>query len=334
MRALLEPQPAPAEAPVDPSASETPGAPEAAAEPARLRWQLPLALYLATFSSTFFVFAANSGLADVDGSELATPGQFLAALPAALQVGFTDGLTYAVALMTILTAHELGHYFQARRNGVPASLPYFIPLPLPPFGTMGAIIAMRAHTAKTRALFDLAITGPLAGLLPALACSYVGLRLSTVEAFEEGTGSLGVPLIFELMANWALEAPAAGQGIVLHPLGYAGWVGIFITALNLLPIGQLDGGHILYTLLPGKAYAVSLAVISIAVAAIVTDGVLGWTWGVWPWSFMITILVFFVGLKHPPAADNRVPLDRKRQIIGWLTLLFVLVGFTPTPFPH
>ncbi len=332
MPADLEPQPTPGP-PADVGYGEPLLNPETAVPPPRLRWKLPLALYLLTWGSTFFVAAANSGFAEVDAEALATASQVFAALPGALWLGTGDGLLYAAALMTILTAHELGHYFQARRNGVPASLPHFIPVPLPPFGTMGAIIAMRSHVASTRALFDLAISGPLAGLLPALVACYVGLRLSTFEAFEESAGSLGVPIIFELMARLAIDAPEPGYGIVLHPLGYAGWVGLFITALNLMPIGQLDGGHILYTLLPNKAYAVSVALVSTVIAAIVVDGVMGWSLGVWPWSFMIAILVAF-GLRHPPTADGRVPLDRKRQILGWLTLLFIFIGFTPRPFPH
>ncbi len=276
-----------------PPVAAAPPEPEPTPPPApRARWGLALGLFFATCLSTFLV----------------------------------GGPIFSVAVMTVLTAHELGHYLQARRYGVPASLPYFIPMPLTPLGTMGAIIAMRAGVARVRELFDLAITGPLAGLVPTLVISVAGLRLSTFGPEPEPEEALlfGSPLIFDWMAQLILGPAPEGQILTLHPLGFAGWVGIFITALNLLPIGQLDGGHILYTLLPRRAYAVSVALICGAVAAVVI-------WSLWHWTLMILLLAFF-GLRHPPAAPGGPPLDRRRRVIGWLTLLFVVVGLTPRPF--
>jgi membrane-associated protease RseP (regulator of RpoE activity) len=267
-------------------------APPQAVEPIRPRWRLALLLFCATCLSTFLV----------------------------------GGPIFSVSVMFVLTAHELGHYLQARRYGVPASLPYFIPMPLTPLGTMGAIIAMRAGVARMRALFDLAITGPLAGLVPALAISAAGLRLSSFGPAPEPGETLlyGSPLIFDWMAQLILGPASEDQILILHPLAFAGWVGIFITALNLLPIGQLDGGHILYTLLPRRAHAVSVATICGAIAAMAI-------WGLWQWTLMILLLTLF-GLRHPPAAPGGPPLDRRRRLLGCLTLLFVVVGFTPRPF--
>ena len=297
------------------------------AQPSRGRWRLALSLFLATFASTYFVAAFGSGAQAAGVSEPSTLFEALAAILIALRLGFVDGLSYAFGVMAILTAHELGHYFQARRYGVPASLPYFIPMPLTPFGTMGAIIAMRSRTADPKALFDLAITGPLAGLVPALALSTIGLRLSRVELVEttaaENYLTLGEPLIFKLLSFLTLGPLEEGSTVVLHPIAFAGWVGIFITALNLLPIGQLDGGHILYTLLPRAAHAVSITFLAAAVVAVVVGGL-------WHWSVLILILLL-IGVRHPPTADGD-PIERKRAVLGWATLLFVVVGFTPTPF--
>lgn len=245
------------------------------------------------------------------------------------------GFSYAAAVMTVLTLHELGHYLQARHNGIPASLPFFIPIPLPPFGTMGAVIAMRSHSAGSRALFDLAITGPLAGLVPALLFSAIGLQLSEVqpiETTEEGFVSLGTPLVFQWLTSLSFGSIPEGHTLVLHPIAFAGWVGIFITALNLLPIGQFDGGHIFYTLLPHRAYFVSLTLVSTGIVAIIADGFSGWEIGVWPWSLMIAIILL-LGVRHPPTADIDAPLDWRRRLLGVATLLFVLIGFTPRPFP-
>lgn len=269
-----------------------PPQPVAETAPDTPRWRLPLALYVATCLSTLLV----------------------------------GGPVFCVAVMAILTAHELGHYAQARRYGIPASLPYFIPMPITPFGTMGAIIAMRPGRASTRALFDLAITGPLAGLVLALPASVVGLWLSAFAPEPEPGEALlfGTPLIFDWLAGLVLGPAPEGQILMIHPLGFAGWVGIFITALNLLPIGQLDGGHILYSLVPRRAHLVSVGLMAAAMASVAI-------WSLWHWSLMILLLIFF-GLRHPPTAYGGPPLDRRRRILGCLTLAFVIIGFTPEPF--
>ena len=236
------------------------------------------------------------------------------------------GPIYAAAVMFILTAHEMGHYIQAKRWGVPASPPYFLPMPLTPLGTMGAVIAMRAHVAHRRALFDIAITGPLAGLVPALICSAIGIHLSQTvptSSLAGGGIELGEPLIFQWMSALIRGPVPEGQTLLIHPLGFAGWVGIFITALNLLPIGQLDGGHLLYALLRRRAHTVAIVLMAAALAAMII-------FKFWMWILMWA-LIFFFGVRHPPTADDYIPLGRTRIILGWLTLAFFIIGFTPVP---
>ena len=171
----------------------------------------------------------------------------------------TAGLTYSAAVMGILLAHELGHYLQALRYGVPASPPMFIPMPLPPLGTMGAVILQGAGFANRKVLFDIAISGPLAGLAVALPVVWWGLQNSTVMTINPSQTALifGDPLILEWMYELQHGMLAPNQEVVLNPLLHAGWVGVFITAVNLVPGGQLDGGHILYTLSGRKAHWVA-----------------------------------------------------------------------------
>ena len=190
---------------------------------------------------------------------------------------------------------------------------------------------MRPQRARARALFDLAITGPLAGLVPTLLFSIWGLTLSTVveitEEFKETTFTLGEPAIFKLMSYLVVGPVPAGHSVLLHPMAYAGWVGIFITALNLIPIGQSDGGHILYTLMPRHAHRISLWVFAAASALVVIGGL---------WNYLLLVVLLFLvllffGFRHPPMIDDGAPLDRGRRILGWLTLTFMFIGLSARP---
>ncbi len=261
-------------------------------EPRRRRLLIPILLFVATCLSTYL----------------------------------TGGLAFSLALMTTLTAHEFGHFIQARRYRVPASLPYFIPMPISPIGTMGAVIAMRGNMGDRRSLFDIGITGPLAGMVPALTCSIVGLWLSDVRAVAQDTPmlTLGEPLIFKFLVYCMFGPLATNTDVFLHPVAFAGWVGIFITALNLIPIGQLDGGHVLYALLRGKAHIVSQTLLVAAIATVVL-------WGFWAWTLMIGFLLL-MGSRHPPTGNDEMDLGTGRTILGYLALMFVFIGFTPTPF--
>jgi membrane-associated protease RseP (regulator of RpoE activity) len=221
----------------------------------------------------------------------------------------------------------MGHYIQARRNGVYATLPFFIPIPSL-IGTMGAVIFMEPRMGHRRALFDIGITGPLAGLAPTLVCCVLGIYWSQPASNilgNIGDTHLGVPLLFKLLIHWM----GKGENIMLHPVAFAGWVGLLITCLNLIPIGQLDGGHILYALLRKKAYFISRFLLASAALCVIVFGV--WYNGLYVWTLMIVLLVL-MGPTHPPTADDDEPLGWGRTVLGWLTLAFIPLGFTPFPF--
>jgi Zn-dependent protease len=235
-----------------------------------------------------------------------------------------DGLAYALPLMLILSAHEMGHYLMARRNRVPASLPYFIPMPLPPLGTMGAVILQGRGVATRRQMFDIAVWGPLAGLIVTVPVLWLGLQLSNYKPIPVGpVPEFADPPMLRWMSHLILGSAPAGKELFLHPTAFAGWVGILITAMNLLPVGQLDGGHILYTLIGRKAHAVALLVLATGFAMMI-----------WRQDFtfsLLLLLLLLTGPRHPPTANDREPLGWPRHVLGWATLAFLLIGFSPQP---
>ncbi len=234
---------------------------------------------------------------------------------------------YSFCIMTILSAHEMGHYYMSLKYGVPATLPFFIPLPLPPFGTLGAVIKMRGQIINRRALFDIGAAGPLMGLAFSLPAIIIGLKLSRVAVVSRlsmPVTVLGDSLMFKFLQWLAPGNIPEGYDVVLHPIAYAGWVGLFVTALNLLPIGQLDGGHIVYALFGERGRVISRVGLGVLafICLLVNPG----------WILLLVLLYFF-GMKHPAPLDNFTPLDKKRRIIGIITLLIFFVSFTPVPFP-
>ncbi len=236
-----------------------------------------------------------------------------------------NGLIYAGAVLAILGSHEMGHYLQAKRYHVPATPPFFIPFPISPFGTMGAVIIQGAGVANRKAMFDIAISGPLAGLVLALPITWFGLKHAVIGPVPPNNPGIefGEPLIFTWMFEWIRGPKPAGFEIMLNPLLFAGWVGIFITALNLIPIGQLDGGHILYTLVGRRAHVVATSLLMLAVVYMIYTAN-------YSYSLMVFLLLM-MGPRHPPTADDAVPLGWFRHVLGWLTLGFIIIGFTPTP---
>jgi len=272
------------------------------------RVRLPVLLFIATCLSTL-----------VAGVEMAMPSGpgWLDALAA--------GLWYAVPVMTILLCHEMGHFIQAHRYGVYASLPYFIPMPFSPLGTFGAVIAMEPRMGHRKALFDIGISGPLAGLVPTFIFLIVGLHYSTFEKRPEHGMLFGDPLLFSYLADRILGPTPAGKEVFAQPMAFAGWVGLLLTSLNLIPIGQLDGGHVLYALLRQKANKVASFLLLLAVFLVALDFRELGTW------MVILILLIIMGPLHPPTADDSEPLGLGRIVLGWVTLAFIVVGFTPTP---
>ncbi len=236
-----------------------------------------------------------------------------------------SGAVYSGSLMAILAAHEAGHWLQARRHRVPATVPFFVPFPINPFGTMGAVIFQDGRQADRAALFDIAISGPLAGLVLAIPITWLGVREATLIPAEKMAAGLayGNPLLLDWMIEWVHGPQAAGTDIVLTPLLFAGWVGIFITALNLIPIGQLDGGHILYALILHRARTIALLLMAAGI------GMMIYTQS--PSYLLMMVLIYLTGARHPPTANDSVPLGPVRIVLGWLTLAFIVVGFTPTP---
>ncbi|MCS7306863.1 MAG: site-2 protease family protein [Thermoguttaceae bacterium] len=235
--------------------------------------------------------------------------------------------SYALAVMIILTLHEAGHYLQARRYGVRVSLPYFIPMPLTPIGTLGAVIAMDARVPNRKVLFDIGVTGPLAGLIPTFICCVWGMQQARYALPGQDAMIFGDPLLFHWLAAWLLGPRPEGHEILLNPILFAGWVGLLITSLNLLPVGQLDGGHILYALVGSKARAVAWTVL-LGVTALVFYTLIRYHNP--GWSLMV-ILLYLIGPGHPPTYQDNLPIGPFRTVLGWLMLAFVVIGLTPMP---
>lgn len=236
------------------------------------------------------------------------------------------GLPFAATLIVILLVHESGHYLMCLRHRVNASLPYFLPAPpnIFPMGTFGAFIRIRSRFPDRRALFDVGAAGPLAGFVVALAATMVGLHLSTVVAHPpEGQAlELGDSMLTAILTRLVLHADPAT--VVLHPVAFAGWFGLFVTSINLLPLGQLDGGHVLYAaagrrsrLLPG-----------VLIAFLVWLGLSGWP-GWLVWAVLLTLLVT---LGHPPTENDFQPLGVGRRLTAVLTLAVFVVTFVAEPF--
>jgi len=241
----------------------------------------------------------------------------------------THGLIYSACVMTILGCHEAGHFFQARKYGVYASYPFFLPMPVPPIGTLGAVIAMDSRVGDRKALFDIGISGPLAGLVPTLVFCVLGLQFGWSRvAMKDPVLALvswefGEPLLFKLATRLTFGPLPAGSDVFLGPMAMAGWTGLLITALNLFPIGQLDGGHILYAILRRRAHGIATLLLVAAIVSTVVFKLYGW-------SLMLVLLVL-MGPRHPPTADDNVPLGVGRIVLGWLTLAFLPFGFTYEP---
>ncbi len=242
------------------------------------------------------------------------------------------GLPFAAALLGILGVHELGHYTVGRRHGMPVSLPYFIPVPpIPPFllGTLGAVIRLRGAIRDRRALFDMAVAGPLAGLAVAVPVYVLGLRLSSVVRIPAGDTAgayvqFGDAVLPKLLERLTLGALPPDSDILLHPVGIAAWFGFFVTALNLIPAGQLDGGHIVYALFGGRHALVS----KLAVGGLV---LIGLAFGSINWLVWAALIVGVMGFRHGPTMDDITPLDRRRRALGLFALMLLFLLLPPVP---
>ena len=313
--------------------------------PEPLRWRLPLALFLLTVCSTFYVGAGQ--VLQHEPLEYFTqrrPEGVVIALRAMLWAT-AKGWVFAVPLLAILLCHEFGHYLMARRHRVRASLPMFIPFPNL-FGTMGAVIAMRGRIRTRDALIDIGASGPLAGLAVAVPVAILGLSLSKVEPMSGRTGIIveGDSLLYLALKRVVCGPIPAGHDVWLHPVAFAGWTGFFVTMMNLLPIGQLDGGHVAYALFGVRqdrwSRWISYALLALAA------GIALWVWRTMPtdrldstaftpaavwcmWSLLSRGVMRLGGDRHPPTGDE--PLSPGRRRVGVFALLCFFALFMPLP---
>lgn len=277
-------------------------------EPAPSRLWVALTLFVLTVVSTVITGAAS-------GNEQCQ-----------LVWKWGEGLMYSGSLLGILLAHELGHFLAARRLGIGVSYPFFIPLPFLGFGTMGAFIQMKEPPTDRRALFTIAVAGPLAGLVVAIPLTLLGLSLSTVQPFPTTCGYFleGNNLLYAAMKLWLFGEwlPSNGRDVLLHPIAWASWAGLLVTAFNLLPAGQLDGGHVVFALLGRRrAQLVTMGVVALLV-------LMGFVWqGWWLWALMIGLF----SSRHAPLLNDVTPLTPRQRVVGLVVLLLFILLFTPTP---
>jgi membrane-associated protease RseP (regulator of RpoE activity) len=283
---------------------------------------LHVLLFALTIATTMIVGAAQyaSFLDDFRGSA-ALPMPFLALL--------VRGLWYSGTILAILGCHELGHYFACRYYNVDASLPFFIPVPILLTGTMGAFIRIREPIPHKRMLFDIGIAGPIAGFLVAVPALFIGIAMShlvRLPADQSNMLELGEPLLFKA-ASWLLWGTQPdGYSLNMHPMAFAAWFGLLATALNLFPIGQLDGGHISYAVLGSRLSTyVTFATIAVAMG-------LAWFASSWiVWTLLTVAMLIAFGPRHPRVFDEDVPLDRPRLLLALFAVAMFVLCFTPAP---
>lgn len=288
-----------------------------------------VALFLATMLSTLFIGALTDlgytdelmGLTDQEAMRMALTHLY-------------RGVPFAATIMAILVTHELSHYFVARRHGSPVSLPYFIPMPANFIGTMGAVIVQRTPMRNRKALFDIGVAGPLGGLIVAIPLLILGLAYSNVQpppphvdiVWQEGNSLLYLVLKYLVFGK---ILPSNGEDVWLHPVASAAWAGLLITMINLIPVGQLDGGHVSYALLGRRAQTMGRVVVAAMVA-----------WGGWmlmsgdeAGSFWLTWAFFNLILnpRHPPPLDDATRLEGRQIILGLLVVVVFILTFMPAP---
>ena len=282
------------------------------------RW-VHLSLFLLTLVTTtlagsahYLGFHSNFGL-----NEVTLPWTTL----------LTGGGWYSFTLLSILGAHEFGHYFACRYYRINASLPYFIPLPHPITGTLGALIRIREPIRTKPMLFDIGVAGPIAGFIVACPALLIGIASSRVtELPSDFSGlSLGEPLLFQFVTWLFWGSLADGQSLNLHPMAFAAWFGLLATALNLFPAGQLDGGHISYAAFGRRSTLVTYATV------VLTIFLAFWSRSWLLWAFLMIAMLLMSGPNHPRTQDENLPLDDTRRIVAYVALVIFLVCFTPAP---
>jgi len=269
---------------------------------------LHLVLFLVTVLTTMFAGALHQGVDPIKNPE-----------------NIYKGIPFSATLILILLSHELSHYFASKKHKTSSTLPYFIPAPTL-IGTFGAVIKMRSPILSRSALIDIGASGPIVGFIFAVIACIIGLRLSdVVTKVEPGMDAFGLgnSILFYLLTEIFVKVNLPeGFDLVLHPIAFAGWIGLLVTSLNLMPAGQLDGGHIAYAFLGPRHRLVS----ALLVLFLIFMGFFYVGWLVWAGVLMI------LGLKHPPVHYWEVPLDRRRKWIGAIALVIFILTFMPEPF--
>lgn len=273
----------------------------------KINYGTPILLFLLTILTTLFAGSIQAG-----ANPFKNPYDLL------------KGVPFSFSLMAILLSHEMGHFLTSRHFKVQASPPYFLPVPHPLVGTFGAFIKMKSPVPSRKVLIFIGGAGPLVGFIIALPITIIGLKLSKPVFLEEVKGALtlGDSLIFKFLASLFAPKLAKGKDLLLHPIAFAGWIGMWVTALNLIPLSQLDGGHIIYALIGKKVKYVAILTVSTMFA-------LGFLWPGW---FLWAIVPLFLGIEHPPPLDGLKPLEKKEKIFAFICILIFILTFIPVPF--
>jgi membrane-associated protease RseP (regulator of RpoE activity) len=243
------------------------------------------------------------------------------------------GMWYSVSVLAILGVHEFGHYFACRYYRVDASLPYFIPLPFLIPGTLGAVIRIRQPIPSKRQYFDIGIAGPIAGFVVIIPVLILGLSLSNVVVFPPGYKGqvFNEPLLFQLIERFFFGNVPVDRAINLHPAGWAAWFGLLATALNLCPVGQLDGGHVSYAVFGRKSSFITIAVATCLIGLTVYSLVFLHTPSYLLWTALVTGMLMFMGPHHPRVLDEHEPLDTARLLLAVGAVVILVLSFTPVP---
>jgi membrane-associated protease RseP (regulator of RpoE activity) len=298
---------------------------------------LPVILFLLTCLSTFFVGAVGwnpFSIVEVTHRDFLNPGSAYFMLPTRLMIldHWQQGLVYAFCLLAILMTHEMGHFVMTVIYRVRASLPYFLPLPISPLGTMGAVIGMDGSSANRRQIFDIGLAGPIAGLIVAVPVIWIGVKELDLAAVQP----LGPRLEMPLAIRWLLDYVHPGAydpqaGIALNQLNayfMAGWVGLLVTGLNMMPVSQLDGGHVTYALFGRTAHWVARFFM---LFVFIYMGVAYWLYQMPPSMILMAVLVLLMGTDHPPTRDDTVRLGWLRYGLGVVSLLIPVLCLHPNP---
>ena len=287
---------------------------------------LPLNLFILTCFSTFLAGATQwNPLQFLIPQSFASPS--LMPLRTAIVMHWQDGLVYTACVLSILFTHEMGHFLATLRYRIPASFPYFIPLPISPIGTMGAVIGMDGMRANRREMFDIGIAGPLAGLLVAVPITWIGVTQMDFSVAASGPYQVDSPLAMRLIMD-AVQPTGYQPGQMtahsqLNPYFMAGWVGLLVTGLNMIPVGQLDGGHITYALFGKKAHWIARVFMGVAVLAMIVGAA---SQGL---ALMAILVLFVIGTDHPPTSDDEARLGVGRVLLGVLSLAIPILCFAP-----